>query len=106
MKETNRQCKHSRCEYATVKIHTPSLKLHMHIFLSYFLGNMRSDLAQIPALESRESSFNSGYVQFIKWQLWHAMAGSQQQVKLHHTQCLPLRPSLVQYYQPVRLHGI
>lgn len=44
------QCKHSRCQNATVKICTPSLKPHMHIFLSWGeLGRMWSDLAQIPA---------------------------------------------------------
>lgn len=48
--EGNCQCKHSSCQNATMKICTPGLKLHMHVFLSWGkLGRTRSDLAQIPA---------------------------------------------------------
>lgn len=67
VEETSRQCKHSRCQCATVKICAPSPKLHLHIFLRRGeLRHMRSDLAQIPAPESRGSSFTSRYVPFTE----------------------------------------
>jgi len=34
LKETNRQCKHSRCQYTTLKIRTAGPELCAHIFLS------------------------------------------------------------------------